>query len=59
MHRIFRKNGKKENAIFDEIIKQLPNDNDRFCIEHNRETNTFMVREGKKETKKDNIVTSI
>ena len=42
---ILQKERKGENAIFDEIIEQSPENNDRFYIEHDRQTNTFTVKE--------------
>ena len=38
---------KKEDAIFDQIIKNLPLDNDTFYIKHDRENNTFLLKEDK------------
>ena len=38
---------KKEDAIFDQIIKNLPLDNDTFYIKHDRENNTFLLKKDK------------
>lgn len=37
--------GQREDAIIDQLLQNLPVDNDIFCIEHDKETNTFTVKE--------------
>lgn len=34
----------RENEIFNNIINQLPSDNDTYYIEHNKKTDTIIVR---------------
>lgn len=47
------------DEVFHGIIKQLSQDNNRFYIEHDRKTDSFTVRKDKKQTEKEQIVTSI
>lgn len=47
------------DEVFHGIIKQLSQDNNRFYIEHDRKTDSFIVRKDKKQTEKEQIVTSI
>lgn len=41
--------------IFNQIIKYLPSDNNTFYFEHNRENNTFVLKEDKDQFIKDGI----
>ena len=35
---------KKENAVFDQTMKQLPPNSDNFYIDHDKKTDTFTVK---------------
>ena len=43
---------KREDAIFDEILKDIPMDNNKLYLEHDRENNTFLLKEDEKQTGK-------
>ena len=47
---------KRENVIFDQIMKNLPSDNNTFYIEHNKENSTFVVEEDKE---KDEMIRNL
>ena len=44
---------KREKAIFDEILKDIPSYNDTIYIECDRENNTFLLKEDDKQAEKD------
>ena len=44
---------KREKAIFDEILKDIPLYNDTLYIECDRENNTFLLKEDDKQAQKD------
>ena len=46
---------KRENAIMEKITNNLPDDNDKYYIEHDRETDTFTIEEDRDKDKKDDI----
>ena len=39
---------RRKEAIFDKIIKQLPPNNDRYYVKHNKKTDTFTVKKDPK-----------
>ena len=41
---------KREDAIFDEILKDIPLHKDKLYIEHDRENNTFLLKEDEKQS---------
>ena len=50
---------KKEEAIFDQTVKQMPADNVRFYIEHDKNINTLKIKEDPYRLEKSHIVASI
>ena len=55
----FANKGQREDAIFDQLLQNLPVDNNRFYIEHDKETNTFTVKEYPDQLKKSHLITVI
>ena len=45
-----------EDAIFDKILKNIPIDNGTFYIEHDRENNTFSLKEGKDQPENEKLL---
>ena len=35
---------RRKEAIFDQIINQLPPNNDTYCIKHNKKKDTFTIK---------------
>ena len=50
---------KKEEDIFDQIIEQMPVDNDKCYIEYEKNTNTFKIKEDTYKLEKSYIVASV
>ena len=50
---------KREDVIVDQLIQNLPSENDRFYIEQNSKANTFKIREDTDQGAKTELVTWI
>ena len=50
---------KKEDIIFDKILKDIPVDNDTFHIEHVRENSAFSLKEDKEQFEKEQLLREI
>ena len=59
LYQILQKKDKRGNAIIDQLLQNLPSDNDKFYTEHNKKANTYTVEQGPSQSKKDYIDTRI
>lgn len=44
-----------KNEIINQIIRNIPLDNDRYCIEHEEGSDTFKILEDPQQKEKDNL----
>lgn len=48
-----------EDQVVEKIIKNLPKDNNKYCIEHTKGLNIFTIKQDKKQQGKDDLFKTI